>query len=115
MSALLLSFAMAGLVVIIFLIIGPSSATAWLVPPLLCAIAAFVFTVIWPSESWRWGLVLSSGFWAFFVVVFVAYLSVSKLDGITLLRALSVLLAGVAASVVASVLRSRGDALRLRG
>ena len=114
-SAVLLSFAMTGLVVIAFLQIGPTPATTWIVPPLMCAISAFAFAAIWPHGSWRWGLVLSSGFWIFFVAVFVAYLTLNKLDGLTLLRAACALLAGVIASFVASTLRQRGDARWPRG
>jgi hypothetical protein len=99
---------MTGSVVIAFLKIGPAPTTAWLIPPLLCAITAFVFAVIWPQESWRWGVCLSSGFFVFFMSVFLDYLSAGKIDSQSLLHATAVILAGVIAALTASALR-RGN------
>jgi peptidoglycan/LPS O-acetylase OafA/YrhL len=104
-SALVLSFAITGIVVVAFLQIGPTPKTTYIVPPLVSAIAAFLFAIRWPSGSWRWGLILSSGFLVFFLAVFLSYLSVGQPEFITIGRAVSVVLAAVAGSVVATRMR----------
>lgn len=96
---------MAGAVVVMFLQFGPSPAGTWIVPAAACAIASLAFALKWPAESWRWGIWLSSGFWIFFLSVFVAYLSVGTFDWLTVLRALSVLAAGIPAAALGEILR----------
>jgi hypothetical protein len=101
----LLSFLVAGLTVIAFLATGPGTTLGFLLPMLLAAAAAFAFAVIWPGGSWRWGILLSSGFWVFFLIVFLAYLSTGQWDLLTFVRALSVGLAGLAGSTLATIIR----------
>lgn len=105
--AVCVSFATAGLVVVGFLATGPSPATTWLVPPFVGALLSLLFALRWPAGSWRWGIWLSSGFWAFFLVVFVSYLLTSTVHWGTPLRALLVLLAAVAAAAAGTALRRR--------
>lgn len=104
-SAFLLSLAIAGAVVVAFLQVGPTPKTTFAIPPLASAIAAFIYTVTWPRGSWRWGVVLSSGFWLFFFIVFVSYASIGKFDYLSLLRAVSVVLAGLFGAGIATRLR----------
>lgn len=100
-----LSFAMTALVVVFFLVSSPSPPMSYALPALLSALAAFVFTVVWPAGTWRWGIVMSSGFWLFFLVAFLAYLTIREWDTSTLLRAGAVLLAGLGGSALAVRLR----------
>ena len=104
-SAFGLSFVLAGIVIVAFLQIGPTPSTTYVVPPLLCGLAALFFALKWPRGSWRWGVVLSCGLWAFFVIVFLSYLSVGQLDWLSAVRALSVLLAGMVGSASGTYLR----------
>ena len=102
------SFALAALVIVVFLQIGPCLSTTYVVPPLVCGLAALLFSSKWPQGSWRWGIVLSCGFWAFFVLVFFSYLSVEQLDWLSAVRALSVMLAGMVGSALGTYLRYSG-------
>lgn len=108
----LLSFALAGIVVLAFLVFSPSASTTFLVPLLLAAVSALVFTIVWPAGAWRWGLVLSSGFWVFFLTVFVAYLSIGQWDSLSLVRAFSSLLAGLGGWACVAWLRHGRNAPR---
>jgi hypothetical protein len=103
--AISLSFALAAIVIVAFLQIGPTPATSHVVPPLACGLAALLFSLIWPTGSWRWGLFLSSGFWVFFVVVFFSYLSVGEPDWLSLVRGLSALLAGFVGAFLGTQIR----------
>jgi len=102
----LLSFVMTGLVLVAFLDGGAARATTWLVPVTLSAVAAFGFARAWPRGSWKWGFVASGGFWCFFLLVFLSYLSLSRFEVMTLLRAASALLAGLAGAAAARLLRA---------
>ena len=114
-SAICLSIALAGIVIIAFLQIGPSRSTTYVVPPLVCGLAALLFSSKWPRGSWRWGVVLSSGLWAFFVVVFFSYLSVGQLDWLSAARAFSVLLAGMVGSALGTYFRYSADNIKAIG
>jgi hypothetical protein len=103
--ALCVSFAMAGIVTVVFLQIGPSPSMAFVVPLLASGLGALAFAIKWPNESWRWGIWLSCGFWAFFLAVFVSYLSVGTLDWLTPVRAASVVAAGVIGAALGRKLR----------
>ncbi len=109
--AICLSFALAAFVIVAFLWIGPSPSTTYVVPPLVSGVAALLFSTKWPRGSWRWGIVLSCGFWTFFVLVFFSYLSVGQLDWLSAVRALFVLLAGMAGSALGTYLRFSGRQL----
>jgi hypothetical protein len=102
LSGLLVSFAMSGLVVLAFPIVGPAPVTTFLVPPLMVAIAAFAFAALNPGRPLLWGPLLSSGFWAYFLVVFIAYLSTGEWHGVSIVRALTVLAAGILGAVAAA-------------
>ena len=104
-SAMCLSFVLAIIIIVAFLHFGPSPLTTFVVPPLVCGLAALIFAFKWPQRSWHWGLVLSCGLWAFFVVVFLSYLSVGQLDWLSAVRALTVLLAGLVGSALGTFLR----------
>lgn len=104
-SAFGLSFVLAGIVIVAFLQIGPTPSTTYVVPPLVCGLAALFFALKWPQGSWRWGVILSCGLWAFFVVVFLSYLSVGQLDWLSGVRALSVLMVGMVGSASGTYLR----------
>ena len=104
-SAFGLSFVLAGIVIVAFLQIGPTPSTTYVVPPLVCGLAALFFALKWPQGFWRWGVILSCGLWAFFVVVFLSYLSVGQLDWLSGVRALSVLLVGMVGSASGTYLR----------
>lgn len=112
-AGLLLSFAMAGVVIVLFLVRSPSSTLTYVLPALLAAITSFIFAVAWPNGSWRWGIVMSSGFAIFFLVVFLAYLTVRDWDATTLVRAASVLLSGLAGSVIATRVRGASQGPRI--
>ena len=105
LSGLLVSFAMSGLVVLAFPIAGPAPVTTFLVPPLMVAVAAFVFAAMNRGRPLLWGALLSSGFWAYFLLVFVAYLSTGEWHGISLARALTVLTAGILGAAAAARIR----------
>lgn len=105
--AVCVSFATAGIVIVAFLATGPSPPMSWLIPALACAVLALVFALRWPEGSWRWGVWLSSGFWVFFLVVFVSYLLTSTVDWKTPLRAVAVLLPAIAAALLGAALRRR--------
>ncbi len=105
-SAICFSFALTAIIIVYFLAIGPSPSTTYVVPPLASGLPAMLFSFKWPQGFWRWGIVLSCGFWAFFAVVFLSYLSVGQLDWLSAIRTLSVLLAGMAGAVVGTYLRS---------
>jgi drug/metabolite transporter (DMT)-like permease len=104
--ALVVSFAMAGMTVVLFLAVGPSPLTTHIVPPLLAASASLLFALIWPGGSWRWGIWLSAGFWVFFLTIFISYLLTGELDWLTPARAALVLAAGVVAAVLGAKLRA---------
>lgn len=106
--ALILAFGLAGLTVIAFLWYGPGPMTTYLVPSAATAAGALAFALLWPGPSWRWGVVLSCGFLAFFAAVFVFYLTVGELVWIPLWRSLVVLLAGLAAALLGARLRGPG-------
>ena len=105
---LLLSFALAGLVVVAFLVVNPSTSTGFVVPLVLTASLAFAFALAWPAGYWRWGIAASAGFWVFFLAVFLAYVSVGEWDLLSAVRAASSLLAGVAGAMVAGRIRPPG-------
>jgi hypothetical protein len=105
LSALLVSFAMSGLVVLAFPIVGPAPVTTFLVPPLIAALAAFAFAAMNAGRPLLWGALLSSGFWAYFLLVFIAYLSKGAWHGISLARALTVLAAGILGAAAAARIR----------
>ncbi len=46
----------------------------------LCVPLGTTFALIWSSASWRWGVWVSSGFWLFLGVVFLSFLSESRLE-----------------------------------
>lgn len=100
------SFILAAVVIVAFLQFGPSPTTTFVVPLIVCAFAALLFALKWPRESWRWGIILSCGFWIFFVIVFLSYLSVRQPDWLSAIRALSVLLAGMAGAGLGTFLRT---------
>ena len=102
LSGLLVSFAMSGLVVLAFPIVGPAHVITFLVPPLMVAFAAFAFAAVNPGKPLLWGVLLSSGFWGYFLIVFIAYLSTGDWHGISLARALTVLAAGIGGAVAAA-------------
>lgn len=102
---LLLSFALAGMVVVAFLAFGPSTSTTFVLPLGLAAVPAFFFAFAWPAGTWRWGITASSGFWVFFLTVFLAYLSIGQWDWLSAVRSVSSLLAGLAGSTAATWLR----------
>lgn len=106
-SAVIVSLAMTGSIVVLFLLSGPSPRTTYLVPPLACAAVSLLFAYIWPAGSWRWGFWLSSGFWIFFLLVFLSYLLTGTLDWLTPVRAASVLLAAVIAAWLGASLRGK--------
>ena len=105
-AAMGFSFILAAAVIVAFLQIGPPPTTTYVVPPIVCAVAALLFALKWPRGSWRWGIVSSCGFWVFFVIVFLSYLSVSQHDWLSAIRALSVLLAGMAGAGFGTYLRT---------
>lgn len=109
--ALSISLIMAAMTVVLFLAAGAAPLTTWLLPPLLCSISSFAFALRWPAGSWRWGVWLSFGFWAFFVAVFFSYLLEGTLDCTAPARAALVLAASVVAAVLGAKLR-RGRAMR---
>ena len=105
LSGLLVSFALSGLVVLAFPIVGPAPVTTFLVPPMLVALAAFTFAAMNPGRPLLWGALLSSGFWAYFLLVFVAYLSTGDWHGISIARAATVLVAGILGAAAATRIR----------
>ena len=107
-SATFFSFALAAIVILAFLQIGPSLATTYILPPFVCGVAALFFSSKWPQGSWRWGIILSCGFWAFFVLIFFSYLSVGQVDWLPAVRALSALIAGTIGSTLGTTLRHYG-------
>jgi hypothetical protein len=62
-----------------------------LVTPLIgAALLGGVFGFVWPSgRPWLWGVLVSSVFWAYFGIVFVALLSTAEPDWMTLVIATS--------------------------
>ena len=106
---------MLGLVVLAFPLVGPAPVTTFVVPPLLAAIATIPFAVTWPRKAWFWGVILSSGFWAYFLIVFIAYLSLGQWNGTSLARALSVLLAGIGGGAAVAWIRSVRGSGRMHG
>jgi hypothetical protein len=106
-SAVIVSLAMTGSIIVLFLLSGPSPRVTYLVPPLACAAVSMLFAYTWPAGSWRWGFWLSSGFWIFFLLVFLSYLLTGTLDWLTPVRAASVLLAAVIAAWLGASLRGK--------
>lgn len=102
----LLSLIMTGLVLVAFLYGGAARGLTWILPCILAAIAAFGFAFTWPRGGLRWGVVTSGGFWCFFLLVFLSYLSLGRFEPMTLLRAASVMLAGVVGAWAARALKT---------
>ena len=70
--------------------------TQGLFTPLLGAgLLGLAFGFIWPrGRPWLWGVWVSSAFWAYFGVVFVALLSIGEPEGVTLAVAGAAVAAG---------------------
>jgi len=107
-TAVFFSLLLMASIILAFLQTGPSLLTTYIVPPFVCSLAALLFALWWPLGSWRWGVVLSSGSWSFFVVVFLSYLSLGQLDWLSAVRAISVLLAGMVGSMLGTSFRYSG-------
>lgn len=105
-----MSFGMAGVIILLFLQVGPSPLTTYLLPPAATALASMLFALKWPQRSWRWGLWLSCGFWVFFLAIFIAYLSIGHFDWALPLRAASVVAAGVVGASAGTAFRRRPSA-----
>lgn len=101
-----ISFVLAGVVIVAFLQLGPSPTTTYVVPYIVSAVAALTFALKWSRGSWRWGIVFRCSFWVFLFIVFLSYLSVSQHDWLLAVRALPVLLAGMAGAGFATYLRT---------
>lgn len=114
-SGVMLSFIMTGLVLLAFPIVRPAPGATFVVPPLLAALTAFAFAAMWPRKPWYWGVILASGFCAYFLIVFVAYLSIGQWNGTSLARALTVLLAGIGGAAAAAWIRPVRDLNRVPG
>lgn len=41
---------------------------------LITVFLGFMFAFLWPAGLWRWGILAGSGFWLYFIAVFVASL-----------------------------------------
>jgi hypothetical protein len=39
---------------------------------LITVFLGFMFALVWPVGLWRWGILASSGFWLYFIAVFVS-------------------------------------------
>jgi len=39
---------------------------------LITLLLGFMFALVWPVGLWRWGILASSGFWLYFIAVFVS-------------------------------------------
>jgi peptidoglycan/LPS O-acetylase OafA/YrhL len=105
--AICASTALAAAVVVVFLQLGPPPFVANTVPPIVCSLTALLFAFRWPQAGWRWGVLSSSGFVAFFTIVFISYLSLGKVDWLPAIRACSVLLGGVVGSILGSNISAR--------
>jgi peptidoglycan/LPS O-acetylase OafA/YrhL len=69
------------------------------------ALVAAVFALIWPEDSWRWGLRVSTAFVLFLVWTSIAFWLNNRLDLLPLGRAVVVAVAACLAAAVAGRLR----------
>ena len=56
------------------LILKISAPYSHVLAALITVFLGFTFAYLWPAGLWRWGILASSGFWMYFIVVFVSSL-----------------------------------------
>ena len=64
--------------------------------PGVCAALGAVFGFAWPAGSWRWGLWVSSPFWGFLTLSFLAFVAAGETEWLALAQALAVALSACA-------------------
>jgi glucose-6-phosphate-specific signal transduction histidine kinase len=84
---------------------APSAVVGMSVVAIVPAILAAIFSALRPSLRWRWGLLASAPFLAYFVLAAIAYVTVGRPDAHPLLMA--VLVGGMACATAALVVRAR--------
>jgi hypothetical protein len=105
----LLTFLLTMIVLLAFPAVRSHSFALILVP---CSLLALLFGFFWPRHSWRWGLWLSGGFWAYFALVCVSYLVNGTWPLMPALMLVGVLIAACLAALLGSKVSGRGAAAR---
>ncbi len=71
------------------------------------AVAAGVFAFRWPARSWlAWGLLLSSAFWLYLLIVFAMFAVEGRVDGWPIADAAIVAAGGCAGAAIGAASRS---------
>jgi hypothetical protein len=55
-----------------------------------CSLLSAAFAYIWPHALWRWGILVSSSFWIFLILVFFSYLFNDQYEWSTVIEAVLV-------------------------
>lgn len=58
---------------------------------LVTVFLGFVFAFLWPVGLWRWGILASSGFWLYFIAVFLSSLLHQDAEWLTIGEGLAVI------------------------
>jgi hypothetical protein len=84
-----------GVVMVTLLRFGIPKTQGLLTPLLGAGVLGVAFGFLWPrGRPWLWGVWVSSAFWVYFGIVFVALLSIGEPEWVTLAIAVAAMAAG---------------------
>lgn len=67
---------------------------------LITVFLGFMFAFLWPVGLWRWGILASSGFWLYYIAVFVSSVLHQNIEWLTIGEGMAVIaIASIGASI----------------
>ena len=67
---------------------------------LITVLLGFMYGLLWPAGLWRWGILASSGFWLYFIAVFISSILHRNAEWLVVAEGLAIVaIASIGASI----------------